>query len=527
MRRGCLVWVLSLAVLLLVGLAAVAAEENVLKLGNRGPINTIDPGEVLYMMEGQVTLQIYEPLLTYDLKTYAPVPHLAQKWEYTADLTSIVLYLRQGVKFHDGTPFNAEAVVFSFDRMKALALGPADLFKPVVDAVVVSEYAVKLTSDRPFGLWEDRLASYVGLLMVSPTYVRAHATASDPWARAWMAEHACGTGPYTLDKIVKGQYVEMVKFPDYWRSWTGVEFDKVRVVIVADSAMRGPMLQRGETDTGSTVPDSLVPQLKKDPNLVVDTFPAMCKQYLFLKCSTGPLANKTLRKCVEYALDLNEIASAGQFGAKVSPSPLPYGMIGYDPSLVQGPRDVEKSKALLAEAGYKPGELTLTMMSLGEYVESHRKIAAVIKQELAEIGINVEIVPVQWGEFIAKVTNSDTSTDMYFAYNLAFCAEPYFLLYTAFHPDEARNLNSGWNNGYINEEVGTLLNEAERTVNRDQRAEIYKQISGIVHEDTPVIYLYDLAYTYEERADLRGVDHCRFDVFTYWAYNIYRTRIPQ
>ena len=502
----------------------VSAQESVLKLGNRGPVENFDPAEVLYMMNGQVTLQIYEPLLTYDLETYTPIPHLARKWEYSEDLTKCTFYLVQGVKFHDGTPFNADAVVFSFDRMKAIGMGPSELFLPIVKAEAIDEYVVQFTADRPFGIWEDRFASYVGLLMVSPTYVQAHATDEDPWAKDWMRRNTCGTGPYQLEEYVEGQYVNMVRFDDYWRGWTGVEFDGVRVVIVGDAAMRKPMLERGETDTGSSIPDTLIPILAQNSEINVVTFPGMYKQYLYLKCNKGPLADKKLRKVLEYAIDMNDVTAVGHYASTLSAGAIPAGMLGFDPSLDQfWGRDVAKAKQMLADAGYEPGEVTLTLMNLGEYVEAHRKIGVLIKEQLEEVGINVEIQPVLWGEFISKTVNPEISADMYFAYNLPFCAEPYLLLYTAFHPDTGRSTTSGWNNGYVNEEVGRLLDEAERTVDRNARAELYREAQAIIHEDIPVLYMYDISNTYTWSKDIQGVDLCRFDVFTYWAYNLWRS----
>lgn len=188
-----------------------------------------------------VTYNIYEGLISIqhlDNGSWIFTPLLATSWTEASNHTMWTFNLRQNVTFHDGTKFNSSAVTYWFDRMVGVNKGPAWLFETYLQKVVaVDDYTVNVDLKQPMPSFDFQCImsnAFGGYGIVSPTYVKAHATANDTWAKSYMYDHASGTGPYMLANVTHGVESVWVKNPNYWGGWQGNHIDKVVFTIIPD-----------------------------------------------------------------------------------------------------------------------------------------------------------------------------------------------------------------------------------------------------------------------------------------------------
>ncbi len=503
MGRKCAVVISVVFLLLAVGTLGFGDKQDgwTLIIAPKGEPPSLDGHEIASSLEGVVLYSVYESLLKYNLETFAVEPSLATSWEISPDARSCVFHLREGVKFHDGTEFNAEAVKFSYERVMGLGLGPSVLLEPVSEVEVLDDYTIKFVTEQPFAFWEDNFASYKGLVAMSPTYVKAHASTDDPWAKVWMHDHTCGTGPYMVSEWRHDEQIEIVRFEGYWRGWTGKEPSKVLYSMAAEPGKRKLMLEKGTIDIAVEIPSDMIPDLAANQDITVQIVGGMAQLYVNMKCSKGPLANRLLRKAVSYALDYDAIARVW-YGAIPAQGPIPRASYCHDDTLLIYRQDVERAKLLLAAAGYSPGEVTLSLTYIAG-IDWERNLATLIQQNLADIGISVQMQQMPWSVFASWATDSEVSTDMYIYYTAAATADPYIMFWECFAPEALKG--AGWNNGYNNPALGAILDRVLIEPNRDVRAELYKEAQRMITEDAPAIFVFEVPFIYTYRSELKGI----------------------
>jgi len=477
----------------------------------------MDPGDAITWEAGIATYNVYENLLKYNLETYEIEPSLATSWQIAEDGKSATFHLRKGAKFHDGTPFNAEAVKFSLERTKALNRTPATYFELVTRAEIIDDYTIKFYTSDVWAFWEDVFATRKAFGVMSPTFVKAHATADDSWAAKYMYNHTCGTGAYMMKEWAHGQYVKLVKNPDYWGGWTDKNIDTVFVKIVREPAVEELMLKKGEADIAFDVPETHLEGLAKEPGITVETVGGMSQMFIMMKCNEGPLADVRVRKAICYALNFDEIVRIHP-GAVKGQGPIPRSMLGHESTLPIYPYDPQVARLLLADAGYKPGELKTKLVYLTG-LEWQRRMAILVKQYLTDVGIDLELQEMTWITLFPLITNPAKSPPMFFFYSMTHIADPHGILDDIFSPGALGP--AGFNNGYNNPEVGRLLDEAQITVDRAKRAEIYARINRIIVRDVPAVFCFEMPFSFVYRSNLKGVIPDRL-LLTYIIYDLYR-----
>ncbi len=489
-----------LTVLAVTLLTAPAMAANVLTVVTTHEPPRLDPAEVVSYESGIATYQVYENLLKYDLNDFSIKPSLAEKWEIAPDAKSATFYLRKGVKFHDGTDFNAAAVKFNFERTKAINRAPAKYLELIDKVEVIDDYAIKFQATKPWAFWEDAFATRKALSIVSPDFVKKHA-GDDQWATKYMHDHTCGTGPYMVSEWIHGQVVKLKKFDGYWQGWKENSFDNVFVKMVREPANCLLMLKKGTANIAFDIPEAKLAELQKNPDVNVSIVGGMAQMYFPMKCHKGPLADINVRKAIYLAVDLDQLVKARP-GAVVAHGVIPRSMIGYDPTLPKHEFNPQKAKDILAKAGYKPGQLTINMVYIAG-PEYQRQGAMIMKQNLAEVGINLNTQAMPWSTFFPLLADPETAPEIYWFYSAARFADPHGMFWEVFAP--AALGKAGFNNGYNNPEVGKLLDEAEVTADRKKRTEIYKQVNRIIFKDQPAVFSFEMPYTFTYRKNIKGV----------------------
>ncbi len=335
---------------------AVAPAEggpNVLTVAATANLTTWDPiksfsTEALYMAN------FYEPLLRVNPPDAAEQfePVLAESWEASADGLTWTFKLRPDVKFHDGEPLTADAVKQSIEAAKERA-GASFIWAPLESVEVVDDLTVQFNLKYAAPL--DLIASSLyGAWIVSPKALAAAAADEAYFEQGLEA----GTGPYMLESYTPDQEVLMTRFDEYWGGWEEKQFDKVLVLIVPEAVQQQQMLEGGEVDLALRIPEENYASFADKPGYTLVSEPSYFNYVGFLNTLRPPLDNALVRQAISYAIPYQDIIDVATFGqATQARGPVPAGVWPYSEKVTQYTQDLEKAKALMAEAGLADGGL--------------------------------------------------------------------------------------------------------------------------------------------------------------------------
>jgi peptide/nickel transport system substrate-binding protein len=358
---------------------------DILRVASLYGITTWDPS-ASYSTEVMYMANCYEPLVSANPAGSAEpfAPALATEWTAASDGLSWTFKLREGVTFHDGTPFNADAVKYSFDRTMELNLGAAYLLSPIKDIEVVDDYTVKFVLSDPAPLDRIMSADYA-------TWIFSPATEGKD--QAWWDEgNEAGTGPYMLESYTADQEIVFKANPDWWGGWEDNQFKQVVVQIVGDAGTQRQLLESGEVDAINQVARDQIDALKANPELVVYTGPSLNSYLMFFNTQRKPLDNEKVRQALSYAIPYEDLITvgAGGYGTQ-SRGPVPIDLWpNTDGTVHQYTTDYEKAKQLLAEAGYPGGGFTLELTYTSEN-SNEAAYTPLIKEAYAKVGVTVNI----------------------------------------------------------------------------------------------------------------------------------------
>lgn len=455
---------------------------------------TMDPLDTSDTLSGGIQRLIMDGLFGFD-DDMTIIPMLATDYEANEDATEYTIHLRQGISFSDGTPFNAEAAKANFDRWndENLGLKRTTLLCNVLESTeVVDEYTVKVTLSEPFGAFIATLAHPACVLM-SPAVIAEGSEAC--------AENPVGTGQYIFKEWVAGDHATVTLNKDWWGydaeicggtalAEPDAGFKSVTFRPVAENATRVAMLQSGDAQFIWPVPTESMSALQADSNVYVGAEEGIVVRYLFMNNQKAPYNDIRVRQAVNYAINKEAYIAVVKNGiGSVATSIIGPAVQHYkanDPY----PYDPEKAKELLAEAGYPDGfDTTLICAS----TTTNLKQAEFLQQQLAEVGINMEINALESAVANDTVENvdvpgSEAEVDMYIigwspsTGDADWGIRP--LLAIESEPPMSYNICY-----YENEEFDQLLYDALGTADEEVRAEKYAQAQDIIWEDCPLVCL--------------------------------------
>lgn len=478
-----------------VGLAAAAfaaqtavaqTPPGVLVVGQIAEPKSLDPAAVTAVNDFRILMNIYDGLVRYKDGTLEVEPALAESWTISDDGTEYTFELRDDVTFHDGTAFDAEAVVFNFDRMldenhPYHDTGPFPLsffFSTVQDVEAVDEDTVKFTLDAPYAPFLSNLAYPTGLI-ASPAAIEEN---GKDFGRA-----PVGTGPFKFAEWESNAKVVVTRNEDYWDGAPSLEAVVFRPITDANTRV-AEMLSGGIDVMVEIPPDSVSSFDGNGFTLHEQAGPHLW--FLILNAKEGPFADKRVRQAINYAIDKKALVDQILQGtAEVASGPTPPAFSwAYNDSLQPYPYDPEKAKALLKEAGHEGADLTFYVTEGGSGMLDPVPMGSAIQADLAEIGLNVTIETYEWNTFLGKVNPGlEGKADMA---EMAWMTNdpdtlPYLALRTDAWPDKG-GFNSGY---YSNPEVDKLLEAARSATDQAKRAELYQKMQEIVYEDAPWAFI--------------------------------------
>ena len=500
---------------------------DTLIFGSSGDASRLDPADVTDGESIQRMDNIFEGLVEYIPGTTEIQPCLAESWKVSSDGLKITFNLREGVKFHDGSDFNADAVVFSFARQY-----DADheyhqygdwaywgyMFSDIDKLVKVDDYTVEV-------VLKNINASIMTSLAMFTANIVSPANAEKYGADAF--KNPSGTGPFKFVEWIKDDHITLEANNNYWRE--SAKLDKLIFKVIPDPSARLLALEANGIQ-GMEYPDpASIDRIKDNADLQLLTQAGMNVGYIALNCGYGyidanengvhdsdepweevpgyieALTKKEVRQAVNYAIDKESIVKDLYKGtAIVAKNGMPPFMLGYNDAVKDYPYDPEKARDLLASAGYPDGfKATLFVMPVSRpYMFDPPKIGEAIKAYLADVGIDIELFQEDWSTYL-----EDTEAGKHEMCLLGWTGDngdPDNFMNVLYGPNSASIGAAGNVAFYNNGEVQELLTKAVRTYDTDERAKYYKQAQEIIHEDAPWVYIAHSNQNLAFRANVQG-----------------------
>ncbi|MCL4534023.1 MAG: ABC transporter substrate-binding protein [Bacteroidetes bacterium] len=457
-------------------LSAKIKRGGALRVGNSATYDRLDPQLSQVVTQAGMRM-MFDALLTYELnpksKLFEVGPDLVEKWEQP-DAKTIVLKVRQGVKFQDGSPLNAEAVKFNIDRMRNNPKSFAKSSVTAVDSVqVVDASTVKVSLKVPSASALPSLSGYT-----SPTSIVSK-EAVEKLGDDEFGRHPVGSGPMVLGEWVQDDHVTYKKWDGYWRKGEDGQplpyLDSATFRYMPDASVMLLELKAGNLDTVENVEPKDVAGVKANPELTYAQLPWGLTFYFHhgYNQRSGPFAdNLKLRQAAEHAVDRDSMAKTLAFGLG-GPAPRPLwgpGMIGYDETLPSYEFSPTKAKQLLSDAGYPNGlDVTLSVISRSR----EQRIAEITKSMWDAVGIRTTLEVLERLAFNAKLQS--------FNFQAGFWTGG-----TQLDPDLlSRYLTTGgvanWS-GWSDPEMDKCMEDGRSTLDMKQREQIYKRCQQIIYE---------------------------------------------
>ncbi|NOZ70689.1 MAG: transporter substrate-binding domain-containing protein [Chloroflexi bacterium] len=482
---------------------------NTFIFGRGGDSVQLDPAVVTDGESFRVTNQGCESLLAYDKETTNVIPSLAESWESNADGTEWVFHLRQGVKFHDGSDFNADAVVFNFQRWwdpenpyhyETQAFEYWDYmwngFKG--DSVVtniekVDDYTVKFTLSEPLAPILANMAMPMFSIASPEAIMKYGADYGTPGVG-----FDC-TGPYKFKEWVTGDHITLVRNEDYWGEIPG-NVDTIVIRVIPDNSARFLALRSGEIDAMEQANIEDLKTAEAADDVYVLTRPALNTAYLAFNYKIKEFQDKRVREAIASAIDKQSIVETfyGKYG-EVAENFLPPLVWGHNPDVHGIQYDPDRAKELLKEAGFENGlsevtledgstmPLTLFYMPVVRfYYPDPEGIAQAMAAQLAAVGINAKLeLAGDWPTYLDKRRNGELMG----LYQLGWGGDngdPDNFLCYFFCGTEEPKASEGW---YQNPELASLLSKARSITDQKEREALYQQAEQMLYEDAARIWV--------------------------------------
>ena len=433
---------------------------------------TMDPHLSGSKIDRQVYHNVFEPLVVLGEKLDIK-PGLAESWTQP-DPKTLVFKLRQGVKFHDGTDFDAEAAKFNFDRMqnpdtKSVRRGE---IANVQNAEVVDTFTLKLNLARPDAALLATLTDRAGM-MISPAAVQK--------LGADLQRNPVGTGPFQFVEWVKDDHLTLKRFDDYWDKSAGPYLDGVRFRPIPDDTVKAQSLIAGELEVMDYVAPRDVAMLKGNSNVAEVDVASLAAFGYQLNTTKAPFDSKALRLAVAHGIDTDTIVKGIWLGVGVAANgPIAPSSWAYDDSLKPLARDVTKAKQYLAEGG-KPEGFTFSCTT--NNIPINVQEAEAMKAQLAEVGITLEVNLVDPARLQAD--GNSRSFDM-ISYQWSGRPDPDGNTYQFFKTQQGSGLN--WA-GYSNARVDEILDRSREVSAQAERKPLFVELAKILQADSPWVFI--------------------------------------
>jgi peptide/nickel transport system substrate-binding protein len=456
--------------------------KDVFNFATNQDIPHLDPHGTSANTSFRVTYMLYDRLVTYDGTTTDVIPQLAEKWEISDDGLTYTFHMNTEAKFHDGTPVTAEAVKYSYTRAMEVGKSAAGQFKNVINKdsfEVVDEHTIKITLEKPFAPFLKTLGT-VFANIVNPKLADNHGS---DLGEAYLADKDMGSGPYVLESWDRGQKLVLKANEDYWG--TVPTLKTVNILIVNEPSTARLMMEKGEVDLidYAMISPDVLNQMEGKNDITIVNSPGYQIDDIAINTEKEYLKDPKVRQALAHAVNYDSIIDDILLGgAKRIGGIVPEGMFGYNADVTMYDFDLEKSKALLKEAGFDDG-FSLEI-AISENNEVRKNIAVMMQSDFKKIGIDLQIKTLAWPTFLDLVTTGKHQLALA-AWTPDYADPDYNLWYFAHSSSKGPGFNLAF---YDNPKVDKLLEEGRSTVDEAIRDKNYQEIQQIMSDEVPYIF---------------------------------------
>ncbi|HEV8481247.1 MAG TPA: ABC transporter substrate-binding protein [Candidatus Eisenbacteria bacterium] len=450
----------------------------------------LDPAHETDGESYKVCDNIYENLVAYDSASTQVVPELATSWEISPDGKSYTFHLRQGVRFHDGSAFNAAAVVFSLDRQHTKTHpfhavgGPYTYWDSMSMSDIIDHILAADDSTVVFHLKRPNAPFLANLAMNFAMIVSPTAVAKD---RDDYFKHPVGTGPFRFVEWVKDDRIVLERNPEYWGQKPYL--DRVVFKSIPENTVRLLALTKGDVQGMDGISPLEARRIQNSAGLELYRIPGMNVAYLAMRMDMKPFDKLEVRQAMNYAIDKKSLVEGLYMGfGTPAVNPIPPSMWSYDKAIADYGYDPAKAKSLLAQAGVAPGtKFTLYAMSASRpYMPEPLKVAEAIQANLRAVGLDADIRTMEWGAYLDYI--------QHLKHQVCIIGwqgdngDPDNFFYPLLDKEAARIPAQNYSN-YQSDALHQVLVQAQSSSDPATRTQLYEKAQEIVHADLPWVPL--------------------------------------
>lgn len=483
----------AVAASVLFGAAPSSAQQTKPRIGDSLVIGvTGDPGILngaisSNFVEKMVSSNVMSMLIRLD-RDFKPRPDLAKSWTISPDGLTYTFALQENVKWHDGKPFSSDDVKYTIEEVILPLHGRGGTYKTIIDKIEAPDAkTVVIKLKAPFGPLMNALG-YDFFILPKHLYAGTD-VANNPYN-----SKPIGTGPYKFTEWKKGSHVTLDRYPDYFVK--GLPYlDRLIVQIIPDAAGRVTALESGEIDYLSyqNLPSSAVPRLKSNAKLTTsaDGFESLASiTMMTLNIDSPVMKDVRVRRAIAYAIDKQVLVERADYNiGKPATGPIASSSWAYEPNVEKYAHNLQAAAKLLDEAGYplKDGRRFSFRLVADGGVEFNRKAGEILKEQLAQVGINLELQMVERNVALDRVyVKRDYDA---FVHVFSTGADPAIDVSRLYVSSNVRPVNFTNGAGYKNPAVDAAFDEGQKAFNPEARSTAYKQAQKILTDDLPVIWL--------------------------------------
>ncbi len=459
-------------------LSGAALAQSTVRIAQSLAQNILSPAEATGLPDATVIRTLFEGLVGFTDGVL--VTELATDWSANDDATAFTFTLREGVSFHDGTPFDAQAVKDYYDWVMnpdSRGARGRSLLSAMERVDVLAPNQVRIHLSQPNGAFIYLLATS-NARIASPAAI---ATYGDD-----LSKNPVGTGPFRFVSWDEGQRIVVERNPDYWGA--PAQVDRLEFLVVTNAATRVAMLQSGEVHFIESLPPQLVPAIDADPNLEVLSTPANFLRILQLNTTKEPFGDVRVRQALNHAVDPQQLVNVVFGGnATVMTAPIPETAFGHAAQPAYG-YDPERARALLAEAGYPNGFAMTVLTFTGD---EYRTAGQVLQQMFAEVGVRLTLDAQERGSLVEQIFKpiDENPTQAALVGASASTGDADLALTVSFTRASFPPASNNWS-FYVNDRVEELVVAGRETGDPAERAAAYAEAQAIIWQDAPWVFLY-------------------------------------
>jgi peptide/nickel transport system substrate-binding protein len=444
---------------------------------------TLLPNTIVDWTTNNMVEHMYDRLVDRDPKTYKPAPMLATGWKIIND-TTWEFTLRQGVKFHNGEPFNAQSVKATMEYIKDPANKTHYLprWAQVKEVQIVNDYTVRLITEKPWPGLIDRMAA-TDFLPMPPKALKEQGVQA-------LAAKPIGTGPFRFVQWARDEKLVVERNPDYWQRPADVS--RVTFRFIPEFSARLSALLAGEVDIMKDVPPQAVEVVDKSgKGKVRGTVSSRINYLALVNLKPGPLQDIRVRKAVHAAVNVDELIQQVLKGrATKMCGPLAPLNVDYSPKPQCLKYDPAQARALFKEAGIDPAKLTLTLDTPSGRYPLDKDVSLAIASQLGRLGITVNVVVNEWGVHLDKIKNRTTGDMFFLGWGPSLDAQN--VIESLFQGNQTYSSYGG------NKAIEAKIAQAVTVVDPKKRLEAWAELQQMVRDEVPWVFLW-------QQHDLYGV----------------------